>query len=388
MKPVQEILSAKCFKAALVPSLVVAALGVALWIYQGVAGMGVTNMSDSNPWGLYLMAFMFTVGVAVGGLLVSSLVQLSKGSEFKGLSKLGAWVAISAAVLSFGFVIVDLGGPLRVWELFVYSNLSSPLMWDIFALPLFSIVAIAQLWTLMRFDAGKASEKAVRIVSFVALVASIALCVVDAWIFGLLPGRALWNTALLGPWFLAAAVASGLAVVMLLVKLTEKSDAFALPADAMSKMGRILMGAVVVDLLCLVCDLMVGAYAGAAHADTVAVLMFGQLAPVFWIEVACSVAAIALLACVGKGSATIIAPVLVLVSIFCKRIQFMISGFLSMQMPYPGVETAGTIEVMPLTAPLYCPSLVEMGVTVAVIALGVALLAVGLRMLPLAAAKN
>lgn len=388
MKSVEEILPAKQFKAVAIPSFAIAAIGVGLWIYQGFAGMGVTNMGDANPWGLYLMAFMFTVGLAVGSLLVAAVPRLWKGLGFEGISKLGAWTAICGAVLSFGFVIVDLGGPARVWELFIYSNLSSPLMWDIFALPLFTIVAVAYLWTLVRADAGKVSDKAVRAMSTLAVVASIALCVVDAWIFGLLPGRAMWNTALLGPWFLAAAVASGMALMMILVWLSKGSVAFSLPADAMAKMGRVLMVAVAVDLLCLVCDLMVSSYGGAVHAHVVDVLMTGGLAPIFWLEVAAALIAIALLVS-GKGQgASLAAALLVLVSVFCKRIQFMISGFLDMQAPYPGVETAGFVGTVPLAAPMYAPSLIEMGVTIAIVALGVALIAVGLRMLPLASAKN
>ena len=41
------------------------------------------------------------------------------------------WTSICCTCVAIGFVVVDLGGPLRLWELFVYSNLSSPLMWDI-----------------------------------------------------------------------------------------------------------------------------------------------------------------------------------------------------------------------------------------------------------------
>ena len=387
MKPMQEILSARQFKLIAIPALVVAVFGVCLWIYQGFAGMDATNMSDSNPWGLYLMAFMFTVGVAVGSLLVAAVPHVWGGSaaDFKGVSKLGAWSAICAAVLSVGFVVIDLGGPLRVWELFIYSNLSSPLMWDIFALPLFLIIAIAYLWTLVRADIHKASERAVKVMSAVAIVASLVLCFVDAWIFGLLPGRALWNTALLGPWFLAAAVASGMALVMILVQATKNVAAFALPQNALPRMGRVLLVAVGIDLLCLVCDLMVAGYGGAAHAKVVASLISGELAPIFWVEVICAVAAMALLVASKAKGALLGASILVLTSVFCKRIQFMLSGFLDMQAPYAGVQTAGFVGTAPLATPLYAPSLVEMGITLAVVALGIALIVVGMRKLPLSA---
>lgn len=384
MKSAEEILPAKRFKAIVIPALAIAVAGACAWVYQIVVGMDATGMSDANPWGLYLMSFMFTVGIAVGALAVAAVPRLWGASAFGGLSKLGAWVAVCAAILSIGLVTIDLGGPSRVWELFVYSNFASPLMWDIFVLPIFLIVAVLYLVTLIRAESGKASERSVKIVSVIALVAAIALCVVDAWIFGLLPGRPLWNTALLVPWFAVSAVVSGLAVMMMLVFLLRKFDALALPADALSRMGRVLAVAILADLLCLLADAMVGSYGIGLHADAMNVLFSGALAPVFWIEVGAAVIAVVLLVARSKDAPSIaIAAGLALVSVFCKRIQFMISGFLDMQAPYPGIETAGFVGTAPLATPMYVPSFVELGVTVAVLSLGVALVVIGLRKLPL-----
>lgn len=383
MKSVEDVLPAQRFKAIVIPALAIAVVGVCAWVYQIVVGMDATGMSDANPWGLYLMSFMFTVGIAVGALAVATVPRLWGSLAFAGLSKLGAWVAVCASILSIGLVTIDLGGPLRVWELFVYSNFASPLMWDIFVLPVFLIVAVLYLVTLVRAEAGKASSRSVKIVAGVALVAAIALCVVDAWIFGLLPGRALWNTALLVPWFAVSAVVSGLAVIMVLVFLLKGSDAFALPADALNRMGRVLVVALLADLLCLLGDVMVGSYGIGLHADAMNVLFSGALAPVFWIEVAAAVIAIVLLLARKAPCAIAAAALLALVSVFCKRVQFMISGFLDMQAPYPGIETAGFVNTIPLATPMYVPSFVELGVTVAVLSLGVALVVIGLRKLPL-----
>ena len=47
--------------------------GVAAWIYQLVNGLGVTGMSNSTSWGLYITSFMFFVGLSAGGLIISSV---------------------------------------------------------------------------------------------------------------------------------------------------------------------------------------------------------------------------------------------------------------------------------------------------------------------------
>ena len=49
---------------------------------------------------------------------------------------MAVYSSIACTVAAIGFVVVDLGQPLRVWELFAYSNLGSPLMWDIIVLAL------------------------------------------------------------------------------------------------------------------------------------------------------------------------------------------------------------------------------------------------------------
>lgn len=389
MKSVESISSSKTCRIAAIVAAAVALAGVALWVYQHVAG-DLTNMGNASPWGVYIMGFMFMVGVAAGCLAVASVPRIAGLAGFESLEKPAAWTAVCAAVLAIGFVLVDLGGPLRVWELFVYSNFSSPLMWDIFALPLFLIVAVAYLWTLVRAGSGKVSARGARIVAVVALVVAVVLCAVDAWIFGLLPGRVMWSAPLLPVWFVISALASGMALMMIVSALFGRFGIAQLDRGAFAAMAKCLGVVVIADLLCLVCDLVGGAYAGGHDASAVQMLLGGAVAPVFWIEVAAGVVAAALLVG-GKGKASapaVVAACLVLVSVFCKRIQFVIVGFSNMQAPFPGVATAGTVNTSLLAAPMYVPSPAEWGIVVALAALGVFLLLVGLSRLPLASPEG
>lgn len=389
MKSVESITGSKPCRIAAIAAAVVALAGVALWVYQHLAG-DLTNMGNASPWGIYIMGFMFMVGVAAGSLAVATIPRIAGLTGFEGLEKPAAWAAACASVLAIGFVLVDLGGPLRVWELFVYSNLSSPLMWDIVALPLFLIASIAYLWTLVRADSGAVSIRGARIVALVALVAAVVLCTVDAWIFGLLQGRVMWSAPLLPVWFAISALASGMALMMLVSSLFSRFGIAQLSELAFAKMAKALGVVVIVDLFCLACDLVAGAYAGGHDANAVQLLLSGAVAPVFWIEVAAGVIAAALL--IGSKGRTqapvVVAACLVLVSVFCKRIQFIMVGFSNMQAPFPGVATMGTIDTSLLAAPMYVPSLAECGIVLALVALGVFLLLVGLSRLPLASPRG
>lgn len=155
-------------------AIVVAAIltvgGLALWAFQLTSGMVNTNMRNLDSWGLYITMFMFLVGLSAGGLIVSSAPRVFGMEGFGGVSKIAVWTSICCTVLAIGFVVIDLGQPLRLWELFVYSNLGSPLMWDIIVLGTYLILSIVYLWAMLRFEGGKGSAAALRVVSAIALV--------------------------------------------------------------------------------------------------------------------------------------------------------------------------------------------------------------------------
>lgn len=174
-------------------AIVVAAIltvgGLALWAFQLTSGMVNTNMRNLDSWGLYITMFMFLVGLSAGGLIISSAPRVFGMEGFGGVSKIAVWTSICCTVLAIGFVVIDLGQPLRLWELFVYSNLGSPLMWDIIVLGTYLILSIVYLWAMLRFEGGKGSAAALRVVSAIALVCAVLVHSVTAWIFGLQQGR-------------------------------------------------------------------------------------------------------------------------------------------------------------------------------------------------------
>jgi molybdopterin-containing oxidoreductase family membrane subunit len=85
----------------------------------------------------------------------------------------------------------------------------------------------------------------------------------------------------------------------------------------------------------------------------------------------------------------VLASVLSVVAILCKRIQLLVGGFQVPNIEYPTVLTgpplAGQSDVIAQTAGVlvYTPSPLELGVVLGVLALGVFLLLVGLRKLSL-----
>ena len=65
-------------------AVVLAAVGC--WVAQQTYGLGITGMNNSNSWGLYIMAFMFFVGLSAGGLIVASSAHVFGIESFKRVS--------------------------------------------------------------------------------------------------------------------------------------------------------------------------------------------------------------------------------------------------------------------------------------------------------------
>ena len=366
-------------------------MGLVLWGMQLSGGLVQTGMRNFDSWGLYITMFMFLVGLSAGGLIISSVPRAFDIAGFGGISKIAVWTSICCTVLAIGFVVVDLGQPLRLWELFAYSNLGSPLMWDIIVLSIYLILSIVYLWATLRFEGGKGSEKSLRVISVVALVTAILVHSVTAWIFGLQQGRDMWHTALLGPWFVSSALVCGTALVLVVVIALRRAGYLELAQENVVKMAKLLGAFVMVDLYFFGCDLLTEGFPGAEGVELVSMLTTGALAPFFWIEiVGCALCAVVCFAPkLRTNPLLVVASLLAIAGIFCKRVQLLVGGFQIPNIDYPGVMTQYTVTnwadgmTGAYQGMVYWPTMLEFGVALGVVGLGALLLMLGLKYLPL-----
>ncbi|WP_080799159.1 NrfD/PsrC family molybdoenzyme membrane anchor subunit [Arabiibacter massiliensis] len=370
-------------------------VGLALWLVQLSGGMVQTGMRNLDSWGLYITMFMFLVGLSAGGLIISSVPRAFGMAGFGGISKVAVWTSICCTVLAIGFVVVDLGQPLRLWELFAYSNLGSPLMWDIAVLAVYLILSIVYLWATLRAEAGKVSQLALRIVSVVALVCAVLVHSVTAWIFGLQQAHELWHTALLAPWFVSSALVCGTAIVLVVVIALRKAGYLDVAQDNVVKMLKMLGAFVAVDLYFFGCDLLTSAFPQASGAEVVSMLVAGPLAPFFWAEIVLSAfaALVAFVPALRRSGLVVAASLAAIVAILCKRVQLLVGGFQIPNLDLPGPMTpyavtgwesgmAGAYQGL-----VYWPTPLELGVALGVVGLGALMLLLGLKYLPLRPAE-
>lgn len=378
-------------KAAIIVAAVIAVAGIVCWGVQLTGGMVQTGMRSLDSWGLYITCFMFFVGLSAGGLIISSVPNAFGMKGFGGISKVAIMTSIASTCVAIGFVVVDLGGPARLWELFVYSNLTSPLMWDVLVLGTYLILSCVYLWAYMRAEAGKLSHLAIRVISVVALVVAICVHTVTAWIFALAPAHEFWHTALMGPWFVASALDCGTALVLIAVIALRRVGYLKLEQTHIVNLSKMLAVFILVDLYFFACDLITSGYFG-QEADIVEMLVSGPLAPFFWAQIASMAIAVILLVAptLRTNAGVVAAAILTIVGVFFKRCQILLGGFQTSnleQYAQPANQLtvtfgeAGTSNAY--SSLIYWPAPLELGVALGVIALGFLIFFLGLRLLDL-----
>ncbi len=209
--------------------LILAIIGLAAWGYQLSQGLIVTNMRNIFPWGLYIATFAFLVGTAAGGLIVSSLVYLLNIRELKPIAPLASLTALVFVLGSMAMVLPDLGRPERIYNIILHPNFTSLLVWDFIVLVTYAILSaihvyigwrasVARLRGLPEAEIARIEEESYRwgrILAPISLPFAVLIHTVTAWIFAVNAGRPWWYGGFLAPSFIAAALVSGSAVVIL-----------------------------------------------------------------------------------------------------------------------------------------------------------------------------
>jgi dimethyl sulfoxide reductase membrane subunit len=354
--------------------------GFASFIYQWTQGLGVTGLSNTITWGMYIVAFMFLVGISAGGLIVVAGAELVGSERFEHVNRLAVVCSIAAVATAAGAILPDLGRPQQAWKMVVQPHLTSPLVWDMGVLTVYLVIGLIDLWILTRVPVP---PKALRIMAIVSLPVAILVHSVTAWIFGLLVARPFWNTPLLAPLFISSALVSGTALVLATGWVVERVTSFRVTPSVYNGLRRLLLWFVAADAFLLFTEVMTTYVSGdPEHRSQLDILLTGRLAPVFWSEVVIGVAVpiVLLLSRLGRRPTTmLVASVLLLLGVFAKRINILFAAEFE---PLVGLSP-GTPGGRPGQAfrpdEVYFPSWVEFGVLVGMAAFFFTVVTIGVQ---------
>ncbi len=207
--------------------------GLNAYCKQLVHGLVVTGMSDEVSWGVYIANFTFLVGVAAAAVMMVIPVYIYGNEELHDLVIFGELLAVAAIIMCLAFVTVDLGRPDRFWHLIPgLGQLNFPasmLSWDVIVLNGYLLLNVYICGYLLycRYEKKKPSKWFYIPFVFIAIVWAISIHTVTAFLYVGLGGRPFWNSAIVGPRFLASAFTAGPALIILALQVVRRVTATA-----------------------------------------------------------------------------------------------------------------------------------------------------------------
>jgi molybdopterin-containing oxidoreductase family membrane subunit len=226
-------------------------VGGACWTYQIFVGIGAGGQNHPVAWGTYIINFVFWVGIAHSGTLISAILHLFRAGWRNPIARAAETMTVFAVCIAGLFPLIHVG---RVWMINymlpypnqrnLWPNFQSPLIFDMVAISTYLTVSALFWYTGLIPDLAAVRDKTdgfrkkiFTVISlgwtgkfeqwrhytrgylfFAALATPLVVSVhsVVSWDFalGITPG---WHSTIFAPYFVAGAIHSGLAMVLTLL---------------------------------------------------------------------------------------------------------------------------------------------------------------------------
>ncbi|MBI5528444.1 MAG: polysulfide reductase NrfD [Deltaproteobacteria bacterium] len=251
--------------------LVLIASGALAYAGQLSEGLVVTSMRDQISWGFYIGNFTFLVGVAAAAVMLVVPAYVYDWEPIKEVAILGELLAISAIVMCFLFVTVDIGRPDRVHHLFpVVGSLNLPsslLGWDVVVLNLYFFLNLGIVTYMLyaTFLTGHYNKSLVIPLVLLSIPAAVSIHTVTAFLYNGLAARPFWNASILAPRFLASAFCSGPAVLLILFQILRRTNGLKIRDEALSKIAELMAYAMFINLFLLGAEMFKEYYSNTEH---------------------------------------------------------------------------------------------------------------------------
>jgi molybdopterin-containing oxidoreductase family membrane subunit len=227
-------------------------IGATTLTYQFYEGIGVTGLRQPVMWGVYIVTFVFWVGIGHAGTLISAILYLFRAGFRTSIYRVSEAMTVFAVMTAGLFPILHLGRPWKFFWLIAYPNWrliwpnpKSPLVWDVFAILTYLTISSTFLYiglipdfAILRDREKNPVRKSIfamlslgwrnsdnewrhftRAYLFLAafatpLVLSVHSVVSFDFAMALTPG---WHATIFPPYFVAGAIFSGIGMVFTIV---------------------------------------------------------------------------------------------------------------------------------------------------------------------------
>src|SRR6266581_3096977 len=303
----------------------IVAAGLGTWVYQMWNGFGLTGIRWPIFWAFYVTNFVFWIGISHAGTLISAILRLVNARWRRPVTRCAEVITAFALMIGAMFPIIHLGRPWLFFWLMPYPtnrqiwpNFRSPLVWDFFAIntyltgsvlflvlpmiPDFALVrdkttgwrkhvygALALRWQGTTKQWHRL-ESAMQIMAIAILPVAVSVHTIVAFDFSMAPVP-MWHSTIFGPYFVAGAIFSGIAALILAMAALRKF----LPLEAylhpihFQNLGKLLQMMSLLWAYFVFNERLTTWYGnGTAEREALLSTQKGSFAPLFWTMVACN----------------------------------------------------------------------------------------------------
>ena len=222
--------------------------GIYAYLTQYRTGLGVTGLSRQIFWGVYITNFVFFIGISHAGTLISAVLRVTKAEWRRPITRCAELITVIVLFFGVGSVLIDLGRPDRMLYAIRYAQFQSPLLWDVVSIGLYLMASSIYLYValvpdiaILRDHAGRRGwfyrilavgyagteqqhrrlEKMIAFMAVLVIPVAVSVHTVVSFVFAMTI-QPMWHSAIFGPYFVAGAIFSGIAALILAMGLIRK----------------------------------------------------------------------------------------------------------------------------------------------------------------------
>ena len=290
--------------------------GAFAYSYQLRNGLGATGLNTPEYWGIYIICFVFFIGISHAGTLISAILRVAHAEWRRSITRSAEFITV--LVIGFGAVqpVLDLGRPDRVLNVILNPQPFSPLLWDIMSIGLYLTASSIYLYIPMIPDlarirdlglrprllywflaigyrdtpaARQTLERIIAVLAVMVIPIAVSVHTVIGWIFALTL-RPMWHSAIFGPYFVVGAIFSGIAALIIAMAILRRVyNLGAYFKDIhFNHMGLLLLVMAVLWFYFTLAENITVWYGGEeVELATLYSKLIGEFAVPFWLMVAC-----------------------------------------------------------------------------------------------------
>lgn len=385
-------------------------IGTIAYIDQIIKGQVVTNMRDYALWGIYISNFVFFVATSFVGTVTVAYLRLTDNNWRTPLVRIAEIISFAAIIMAGLTIMIDMGRPDRMLNLFVHGRLQSPITWDVIIVPTYIILSFLLLYypllpdfailekyfekknsflskwygkLAINWEDNKAQKivqnKSIKIIVVMLIPIGILLQTIDAWLFST-TYRIGWDSTNMGAYFISGAFVAGVGALVTIVYVLRKVRKLEdyITDYHFDKLGKFLGLAILIYLYFNIQEYLLPVFTAPTqekiHLDT---LLTGEYALLFWFTLIFGLIIPLFILLFKKGRKPLpmlVVGLMVVVGSWWKRYVIVTPTLLHPFLPIEGV---------PESWHHYFPSLHEWLITGATLAMALLIITILVRYLPI-----